>query len=69
MMYYDVFNERVGTISSHTTLKEAEKSAKKYAKMMKHYFTIFKRHKNSQELVKWVFPKGFKRSDELAKRR
>ena len=59
MMYYDVFNERVGTISSHTTFKEAEKSAKKYAKTMNHYFTIFKRHGNThaQELVKWVFPK------------
>ncbi len=56
-MYYDVFNEKVGTISSHTTLKEAEKSAKKYAKMMNHYFTIFKRHKSAQELVKWVFPR------------
>ena len=58
MLYYDVFNEKVGTISSFTCFKEAQKSAKKYAKKMNHYFVIFKRFPDgSQGLVKWVFPK------------
>ena len=58
MLYYDVFNEKVGTISSFTSFEEAQKSAKKYAKMMNHYFVIFKRFPDgSQGLVKWVFPR------------
>ena len=38
MLYYDVFNEKVGTISSFTSFEEAHKSAKKYAKKMDYYF-------------------------------
>ena len=58
MLYYDVFNEKVGTISSFTCFKEAHKSAKKYAKQMNQYFVIFMRFPNgSQGVVKWVFPK------------
>ena len=58
MLYYDVFNEEVGTISSFTSFEGAHKSAKKYAKKMDYYFVIFKRFPNgSQGLVKWVFPK------------
>ena len=57
---YSVFNEKVGTISNHTSFKEAHKSAKKYAKQMNHYFTIFEEKNGNipaQKLVKWVFPR------------
>ena len=57
-MTYDVFNETVGTLSSHQTLNNAIKYAKKmsYTGLK---FAIFQNSGNpaSQKLVKWVFPK------------
>ena len=57
-MTYDVFNETVGTLSSHQTLH----TAIKYAKKMSYTglkFAIFENNgiPSEQKLVKWVLPK------------
>ena len=58
-MTYDVFNETVGTLSSHQTLNNAIKSANRLSRKMGIRFAIFENSGNpaAQKLVKWVFPK------------
>lgn len=53
-MSFDVFAQSIGTISRHSTLQDAIKTAKKY----NYPCTIFDSSSpNPYKVVKWIFPK------------
>tara|TARA_R100000742_G_C4248574_1_gene67158 strand:+ start:73 stop:243 length:171 start_codon:yes stop_codon:yes gene_type:complete len=53
---FDVFSDKIGTIHSGLTLADAEKQAKKAAKVVGP-IAIFKTNDPTFTIVKWVFPK------------
>ncbi len=53
---FDVFSDKIGTIHSGLTLADAEKQAKKAAKVVGP-IAIFKTNDLTFTIVKWVFPR------------